>query len=418
MNQPWQRDRDLDHLHPTFRQKVEALLNSLGEAGLPFRLFEGFRSPHRQKYLYAQGRTRPGNIVTYARPWSSNHQYGVAADFVLYEGDSWSWDTSGEKDRWWQRLHELGREHGLEPLSWELPHLQLVGLDTDTLREGKYPPAGDRTWAENLEAGIYSWPDPLDAPPIPDVEKDRPPLDVSISERLKITDELVSVGSAGWHNAFEGCQWRYDDKGVYVRDHDSGRKPLRTRGEPITGRTIWSLFADIIVGASKTYAIPPTLIMMVLATETAFARNFGFSGPRTFRWEPHVKVKDVSPPIWGDYSAGPMQTLATTARWIIRKQALNYDPFSTAPVFERQPEPPDTHPLYEPATNIDIGIAEIRERYAKTGDDPILVAAAYNAGGVYKSTQNPWHLKTFGDHLDRAARWYGDACAVLKEQNA
>jgi peptidoglycan L-alanyl-D-glutamate endopeptidase CwlK len=170
-----------------------------------------------------------------------------------------------------------------------------------------------------------------------------------------------------------------------------------------------------LLTASEKYDVPLALIMMVIATETAFARRFGFTGPITFRWEKHVKVEDVSPPIWGDYSAGPMQTLATTARWVIRQQGLEYDPFRVAPVFEEQPEPPEELPLYNPEVNIDIGTAEIQQRWTKTGDDPILVAAAYNAGGCYKSTENPWHLRSHGDHLDRAARWYGDACAVLKE---
>ena len=43
----------------------------------------------------------------------------------------------------------------------------------------------------------------------------------------------------------------------------------------------------------------------------------------------------------------------------------------------------------------------------------MMVSAAFNAGGVYESSENRWHLKTHGDHLDRAAKWYGDACAVL-----
>ena len=87
-----------------------------------------------------------------------------------------------------------------------------------------------------------------------------------------------------------------------------------------------------------------------------------------------------------------------------------------APHYETVPAPPDQHPLYAYKNSIDIGTAVIKQRWKKTGDDPILVAAAYNAGGIYKSQLNPWHLHTTGDHLDRAARWYGDALAVLKER--
>ena len=75
---------------------------------------------------------------------------------------------------------------------------------------------------------------------------------------------------------------------------------------------------------------------------------------------------------------------------------------------------------YTPAINIHIGYAEIASRLAKTGLNPILVAAAYNSGGVYdasKSTKyrNRWNLRSHGNHLDRAAKWYGDACSVLAQ---
>jgi hypothetical protein len=228
--------------------------------------------------------------------------------------------------------------------------------------------------------------------------------------------DTPSPGSAGWHNRFGGWEWRYDHNGLYVREHANGEEPLRTSGEPTTCRTIMDLCAPEIVAASQKYDVPMALIIMTIATETGVYRKLDFTGPRTFRWEPHVKVTDVKPPDRGDYSAGPMQTMATTARWVIRAQKLDYDPFEVAPHYETVPAPPDEHPLYAYKNSIDIGTAVIKQRWKKTGDDPILVAAAYNAGGIYESQLNPWHLHTTGDHLDRAARWYGDALAVLKER--
>jgi len=44
-----------------------------------------------------------------------------------------------------------------------------------------------------------------------------------------------------------------------------------------------------------------------------------------------VYVNDVNPPTFGDYSAGPMQTLASTARDVIKRMQLHYpDPFGRA----------------------------------------------------------------------------------------
>jgi peptidoglycan L-alanyl-D-glutamate endopeptidase CwlK len=145
------RNFDPACLHPVFRQKSADLLKELSKEGIPFRLFEGFRSPARQQYLYAQGRTRPGAIVTKARPGESYHQYGLAGDFVLFEGGKWSWDTSGKRAGQWARLREIGKQLGLESLSFELPHLQLAGLRIQDLAAGRYPEGGDATWKVVLD---------------------------------------------------------------------------------------------------------------------------------------------------------------------------------------------------------------------------------------------------------------------------
>ncbi len=190
-------DNKLEHLHPVVREKVEALLKKLAEEKLPFRIFEGFRTPHRQRRLYAKGRTAPGGIVTKARPWLSNHQYGLAADFVLFEKGRWSWDTGGHKRHWWDRLHELAREVGLRPLSWEKPHLELVGLVTRDLQAGFFPPDGDDSWLQNLEAVIYSWtggPGEPEAPPLPGDLPDRPELpEVPVTNYLELGDSGAEV---------------------------------------------------------------------------------------------------------------------------------------------------------------------------------------------------------------------------------
>jgi peptidoglycan hydrolase-like protein with peptidoglycan-binding domain/predicted chitinase len=185
-------DDKLEHLHPVFREKVKALIQKLDAENLPFRMFEGFRTPQRQRKLYAQGRTTPPwSVVTKAKPWWSNHQYGVAADFVLFENGDWSWDDSGNKSAWWGRLHELGREVGLTPLSWEKPHLELVGLITNDLYTGQYPSGGDETWAENLEAAVYAWSGEPEAPPTPGELPDRPGL-----TGANVTDTL-ELGASG-----------------------------------------------------------------------------------------------------------------------------------------------------------------------------------------------------------------------------
>lgn len=189
------RRADLEGLHPVVRAAVVGVLEDVRAANLPFRLFESYRSPERQAMLFAQGRTAPGDIVTKARPWTSYHQYGLAADFVLFIDGKWSWSANGVLARAWDQLHEIGRKHGLEPLSWERPHLQLIGTTIERLRAGDYPPGGDSDWAETLQAAIAQWPGP-GAPPAPKVPSDRPPLEDTGPEPEAEPEEIFALSSA------------------------------------------------------------------------------------------------------------------------------------------------------------------------------------------------------------------------------
>jgi hypothetical protein len=169
------RSADLTLLHPTFRVAVAAVVTQLNAETIPFQVFEAYRYPERQADLFAQGRTAPGAKVTNAPPWSSYHQYGLGADFVLFVDGKWSWDDSGARKAWWDRLQAIGRANGLEALSFEKPHLQLAGTSTAALVAGNYPPGGDDTWAENLDAAVMSWKSQPAAPKRPPVAQ-RPPL--------------------------------------------------------------------------------------------------------------------------------------------------------------------------------------------------------------------------------------------------
>lgn len=214
-----------------------------------------------------------------------------------------------------------------------------------------------------------------------------------------------------FHSRFGGQQWRYDDTGIFLQGVAT---PEKSDGAPITCATIVSLYGTQILAASHARGVPPELIVMTIAAEVGANRGSEFTGAPTFRWEPRVRVTDVSPPRFGDYSAGPMQTLATTARSIFRKIHPGQDAFAAAPALATKPVPaPSNNPLYDAGLSIDLGTAVIMQSLHVTGLDPILVAACYNAGSIRQSTDNPWHLFTTGDHLNRASQWYGDACAVI-----
>jgi peptidoglycan LD-endopeptidase CwlK len=173
LTNPIARNTDLALLHPAIRLAINKVLKSLEAEKIPLFVFEAWRSPARQHYLYAQGRTTSGPIVTYQDAWGSYHQYGLAVDLVFGGPGKWTWKEP--KKGMWGRMHDIGRENGLMPLSFEVPHLQLAGTSSHALYEGKYPDGGDEAWAGNLAMAISAWTGTPKPPPFPPVI-DRPPI--------------------------------------------------------------------------------------------------------------------------------------------------------------------------------------------------------------------------------------------------
>lgn len=159
------RSRDVNLLHPLFRSQVSDLLDRCGRAGLPVELYEGFRHPARQAALYATGRTTgvKGKIVTYARPWQSFHQFGLAADLVFRIEGAWTWLTAS--DPRWVQFADLAKACGLVTLKTERPHVQADGL-LATLRSGTLPRPGPfgGPWYDAILDACEAWPD--GAPPL------------------------------------------------------------------------------------------------------------------------------------------------------------------------------------------------------------------------------------------------------------
>lgn len=63
-----------------FINRVESQLN------VKLRVTDGYRTFSEQNALYAQGRTTPGKIVTYAKGGQSLHNFGKAIDVVEMVG--------------------------------------------------------------------------------------------------------------------------------------------------------------------------------------------------------------------------------------------------------------------------------------------------------------------------------------------
>lgn len=148
------RDRDPSKLHPAVRGAILKVVEETNALGLPFRIFEAYRTPERQNWLYAEGRTRPGRIVSKARAWQSMHQYGLAADLVLFVDGQWSW---GGKASDWAKMHEIAGSLGLTPLKFETPHIEIIGADWRQYQQGHFPPGGDESWYDAISLAAARW---------------------------------------------------------------------------------------------------------------------------------------------------------------------------------------------------------------------------------------------------------------------
>ncbi len=129
--------RDVTELHPTVQAKLrdhldlcatDPKLDALGVGRV--LCIETFRSTERQRWLYAQGRTRPGKVVTKLTPGKSAHGYRVAYDLVPLDRAGRAWWAAPPAV--WDRIALHGRAVGMEAgHNWKTfrdsPHFQFLG---------------------------------------------------------------------------------------------------------------------------------------------------------------------------------------------------------------------------------------------------------------------------------------------------
>lgn len=125
--------------------QVEAFLSP---KGVTVEVISGLRSWAAQAALYAQGRTKPGRIVTKARPGSSWHNYGLAIDLGLFKSGVYLDEKKpSEADKLYAEIGKIAAAHGIEWAgNWktftESPHFQITfGKTLAELRE-KMPAVG------------------------------------------------------------------------------------------------------------------------------------------------------------------------------------------------------------------------------------------------------------------------------------
>ncbi|WP_050816559.1 M15 family metallopeptidase [Brevibacillus laterosporus] len=137
-----------DGINPTVKKSALELIRRAYEENIFVLITSGFRSMEEQAALYGQGResyvyngkdygdpTKP--IVTQVKPGKSNHNFGLAIDFVLLseDGNRAIWDVNDN----WIRVANMGKELGFKwGGDWtsfkDYPHLEMKDLNPNSSR--------------------------------------------------------------------------------------------------------------------------------------------------------------------------------------------------------------------------------------------------------------------------------------------
>jgi peptidoglycan L-alanyl-D-glutamate endopeptidase CwlK len=142
----------LDKIHPELANRIGTLLENLTQHGLQVEVVQGLRTFAEQDGLFAQGRTRPGPVVTRARGGQSNHNYGLAVDLVPFINGQPNWNAPlGVWTTIGSEAEKLGLEWGGDWKKFvDKPHVQLPGMSVAQCLS-LYRRAGnklDLVWAE------------------------------------------------------------------------------------------------------------------------------------------------------------------------------------------------------------------------------------------------------------------------------
>lgn len=123
-------------LKPLVAEMARKLVQVMKEKhGVDLLITSTYRSFTEQDEIYAQGRTKPGSIVTQAKGGQSFHNYGVAFDCVPLIGGKPNWSSTYATTALEASI--IGLEHGDRGYT-DLPHFQCrFGHSLEDFQHGK-----------------------------------------------------------------------------------------------------------------------------------------------------------------------------------------------------------------------------------------------------------------------------------------
>lgn len=134
-------------VQPTFLALTLLGKKVASDRDLEYRMISGTRTYEEQNKLYAKGRTTPGPKVTNARGGYSNHNFGIAGDFGVFDKEGQYLDSANPSlaSEIHNAVADAAKRESL-PLEWggdwssfvDEPHFQYkTGLSTRQMRERK-----------------------------------------------------------------------------------------------------------------------------------------------------------------------------------------------------------------------------------------------------------------------------------------
>ncbi len=205
----------------------------------------------------------------------------------------------------------------------------------------------------------------------------------------------------GWRSFAGGRRWRMTPDGIELGPGEGGEGLVRTRGEPISTRNLWADFGPMFLESAGMYGIGADVLCTIAALESAVdpARR-SHRNPKSVRYEPGYVSEERSA---NKVSYGLCQILLSTARGV-----AGLTPWGKS-FFGRET-------MFDPRVSIILAGAVLRNRWNRHLGDPLLASAMFNAGGVYQSDRNEFHVRTHGEHrLLHTAQWFNDLVAVLRD---
>jgi peptidoglycan L-alanyl-D-glutamate endopeptidase CwlK len=240
----------LKKVHPELANRVRMLIDKMAQAGVQLEVVQGLRTIAEQNALFAQGRSKPGRIVTNARGGQSNHNYGLAVDLVPFTNGKPNWDAPNSI---WMALGSEAETLGLEwGGGWkkfiDRPHVQLPGLSIKQCMSLNNKGGLDAVWAEATR--ILQNASIIPAAPLPSSTPGalpaQPSTEPPVERMLKLKDRGEAVRFVQTRLAALNLLGQSDIDGVFGKRTQAAVKKFQTSK---------NLKADGIVGPQTRVAL-------------------------------------------------------------------------------------------------------------------------------------------------------------------